>query len=57
MLIDANAILHSWTLLAAFSGLYAPGVTHEVLCNTHLGVYYLDFSIDLSHACSRSFSV
>ena len=28
MRVNANSVLRSWTLLAAFGGSYAPGVTH-----------------------------
>ena len=27
MRVNANAVLHSWTLLAAFGGSYAPGIS------------------------------
>ena len=29
MRVNANAVLRSWTLLAAFGGSYAPGLTHQ----------------------------
>ena len=30
MRVNANAVLRSWTILAAFGGSYAPGITYTI---------------------------
>ena len=34
MRVNANAVLRSWMLLAAFGGSYAPGNTHSLIDST-----------------------
>ena len=35
MRVNANAVLRSWTLLAAFGGSYAPGIMHLYRLRPH----------------------
>ena len=40
MRVDTNAVLHSWTLLAAFGGSYAPGAIHLLTVVYTIHVYH-----------------
>ena len=52
MRVNANAVLRSWTLLAAFGGSYAPAIsyctssplqTHYLFCHEVLSTYVDNF--------------
>ena len=39
MRVNANAVLRSWTLLAAFGGSYAPDTMHVAIASRYMYIY------------------